>query len=222
LGLRRLVAADQQDDDLLTALREVDAVPRPDVHPQFGDPFTDRLHVTEVAERQPPNADVDAHFGRAISQATKPLRVLGGLADFEHASLYPTKYKRAMDAPSRAVRQPARCAPCSPLNDPVALASVRARLQALAPNPKEEKISADGLLRRFSPGLARLNDAASPSACSRGETSTSRTLLISIRIPQTLGWSSTDRCNYELMSARIDSDVLTTLVGFSTPHRDSE
>jgi hypothetical protein len=75
-----LVAAAQQQDQLVAVLQVVDPVTGAVANPQLGDAFADRLDVTEVAAGEPVDADEHASGGTPILQFPEPA-VEGGAAD---------------------------------------------------------------------------------------------------------------------------------------------
>ena len=69
LLLRRLVATRQKHDQLFAALRVIDAVSRPDIDPQFGNPVSQIAVIARVAMDKTidPNLDLRALLSRRPS-----------------------------------------------------------------------------------------------------------------------------------------------------------
>jgi hypothetical protein len=68
-GLSAPVPAAKEDDDLLAALNEIDAVAWTMVDSQFGDPIADRLHVAKQADLQTRDTGVEV---RPRASSLKP------------------------------------------------------------------------------------------------------------------------------------------------------
>src|SRR5262245_35609550 len=84
--LRSLVAAAEEDDQLLPATGEVEAITGAEVDLQFGNASADRAGVAEQAGFDAGDADPDDRLGLAVLEAAEPLRELRGLLRF-HTSL---------------------------------------------------------------------------------------------------------------------------------------
>ncbi len=84
LVLSPLVSTSEEHDQYAAALNEVHPVPRSMINPQLGNAFAHGFDITRVAEREPPDANVDATLGLAIAKGGEPLRVLVGLANLDH------------------------------------------------------------------------------------------------------------------------------------------
>jgi hypothetical protein len=112
--LRRLVASGEQNDHDGALLDEVDAIARPIVNSQLGQIIADRPDITSVAEREATDSNVDAGFGDAVTQTGEPLRVLDGLADFDHCETVSHGIRTCQDgASARLSRRIAACAMAS-------------------------------------------------------------------------------------------------------------
>lgn len=88
--LRLLVAPCEQDDEGVAATREVDAIPGPGMHVQFGHVAIDGLSVAEVSFLHRDDPRGDAQSCAAVPQALKPAPEDFGLDDLNHAGIVST------------------------------------------------------------------------------------------------------------------------------------
>lgn len=68
-------------------LDEVNAITRAAINAQLRNALAHRFQIAWIAERESTNMDVNAGFGSAVSKPREPVRVVGGLAYFEHVSI---------------------------------------------------------------------------------------------------------------------------------------
>src|SRR4029077_2479669 len=93
--LRALVAATNKNDQRRAAADEIDAISGSIVDPQLGNTDADGFGVAGVAERQTSYTDENASPSFTILQPREPAHIGIGLADLDHASLYPVGYSRS-------------------------------------------------------------------------------------------------------------------------------
>src|ERR1700744_1268868 len=87
--LSSLVATAEQNNDGCASPDKIQAIARPIVDPQLGYAMPHGLNVAGIAEGEPPDTDVNPRPRFVVSQTTKPVRKLRGLAhlDFHRLSL---------------------------------------------------------------------------------------------------------------------------------------
>jgi hypothetical protein len=64
---------------------KVDPVSRPVIDTQLADAFSDGLYVSEVAQREAADANLDASPSLFVAELAQPIREEVGLADLDHA-----------------------------------------------------------------------------------------------------------------------------------------
>jgi hypothetical protein len=82
--LASVVAATQQEDQGLAAPREINAVARTVIDPQFVDPPANKLRVAKQSDLNPRNAARDRLDGDRVPQGVEPVGKTLGLSDFDH------------------------------------------------------------------------------------------------------------------------------------------
>jgi hypothetical protein len=85
--LGTLVATAQKNNQLLSALHEVDPVTRALVNSHFTDTITNGLNVTRVAKLKTVDPSCDLGSCAGICQSEQPFREGTGLANFHHRSV---------------------------------------------------------------------------------------------------------------------------------------
>jgi hypothetical protein len=83
--LRAFVPATQQDDQNTRTLDEVKPVTGPMVDPRLPDTGAHLLYVTEIAQRQASQTDIDASGGGSIPERRNPATERFTFGDFIHA-----------------------------------------------------------------------------------------------------------------------------------------
>jgi hypothetical protein len=82
--LRTLCASDEEENQQASRSLKVDSVAWPVIDAQFADSLTNRLYVSEVAEREAANADLNASQCLKIAKFPKPSRENFGLTNLDH------------------------------------------------------------------------------------------------------------------------------------------
>ena len=86
--LRGLVPADQEEDDLASALSEIQTIARTVVDAQLVHTASDRLVVAEVARKgNAPDAQVDSRLRIGVAQPLEPLGKLVCPSDLQHGAI---------------------------------------------------------------------------------------------------------------------------------------
>jgi hypothetical protein len=84
--LGSLIATGEQDHKRLSALNEIDSVPRTIVDTQFRDALSHRFHIAGVAQRQAADARINMSPRLSIFQPLEPFGIFISLPDFYHGS----------------------------------------------------------------------------------------------------------------------------------------
>jgi hypothetical protein len=84
--LRGFASARKQDDQGASTPREVHAIPRPDVDPQFRHTFADWRDVSRIPSGQPFEASLNPRSAPEVTQIVEPSRKAVCLAQLDHRS----------------------------------------------------------------------------------------------------------------------------------------
>lgn len=82
--LRPFAATCKQQNQQVSLLLQINPITRSVIDAQFADTFANRFHISEVAQRETADADLNASPSLLIAQFTKPVGEDFGLANLDH------------------------------------------------------------------------------------------------------------------------------------------